>query len=184
MKLTLKLALTIAVTLSFSGLHTSSFAQDDLSANAKNQSLSSLFNCLELVSNSERLACQDTEIKKLKNAMEAKTLLVIDENSVKDIKKKSFGFSLPKLGLQAFDNTSEKTDAITLPVKSVDKSRRKLTVVMENGQIWQSVNNETIHIPKKGELQARIKSASLGSYLMRITSGKRRSKTIRVKRIE
>ena len=184
MKLTLKLALTIAVTLSFSGLHTSSFAQDDLSANAKNQSLSSLFNCLELVSNSERLACQDTEIKKLKNAMEAKTLLVIDENSVKDIKKKSFGLSFPKLGLLSSDTDSDEPKEVLLPVKSIEKSARRLTIIMENGQIWQSIDSNFGYIPKKGKFKASIKSAAFGSFSMRLSNERVKSKNIRVRRIE
>lgn len=184
MKLTLKKSFIILASIFLSSQATSSFAQDDLETDASNQSLSSLFACLKIASDSDRLNCQDTEIKKLKSATEAKTVVVFDEKSAKEVKKKSFGFSLPKLGLKAFDNGTDKNNAVILLVKSVDKSGRKLTVIMENGQIWQSLGSDTIYVPRNGKLEARIKAAALGSYTMRLTTDKGRSKKIRVRRIE
>ena len=115
MKRNLKLVLTVTITLSCFSI--SSFGQDDSKTNASNQSLSMLFNCAEIAWDLERLACQYAEIKTLKNSTEAKILVVFDEKSVKDIKKKSFGFSLPKLGLLDLSDPSEKNEAVLLPVK-------------------------------------------------------------------
>ncbi len=55
---------------------------------------------------------------------------------------------------------------------------------MKDGQIWQTVDSDYGRIPKQGDLEAKIKSAAFGSYLMTVSNGKRKSKTMRVRRIE
>lgn len=180
----LKVTYTTLISLSFLSVSPTSFAQDNTKSNTDNETLSALFSCADIGLDYERLACQDAEILKLKDATEAKTLVVFDEKSVKDIKKKSFGFSLPKLGLLDLDSNSEKTDAVLLPVKSINNSGRTLTVTMENGQVWQSVDSNFGYIPRKGIFEARIKSAAFGSFVMRISNERVKSKKIRVRRIE
>jgi len=183
MKLILKTALTVSITLTLSALPNYSFAQDDQKSTT-NGSLAPLFQCAMISSDAERLSCQDTEIQKLQSATEAKKLVVIDQKSVKEIKKKSFGLSFPKLGLLDSGDASDEPKDVVLLVKSVDVSRRKLTIVMQDGQIWQSVDSNFGYFPKKGKIEARIKSAAFGSFLMKLSSEKARSKMIRVRRIE
>jgi len=180
----LKVALIISATLSFFALPTHTLAQDDLKMSTSNQSLSPLFLCMEITSDSARLACQDVEVEKLKRATEAKTLVIFDEKSVKEIKKKSFGFSLPKLGLSELSKKSEKDNAVLLSVESIQNTGRSLTVIMENGQKWQSVDSSYGYIPRKGTFEATIKTGAFGSYVMRLSNGRVKSKKIRVRRIE
>ena len=56
---------------------------------------------------------------------------------------------------------------------------RKLTVVLENGQIWRQLDSSRLLL-KQGEAVV-IRKASLSSYLLEKQSG---SRTIRVKRID
>jgi len=184
MKTTLKIFIIIAAILSFSLTPTSSFARDSSGISTDSQPLASLFKCIRITSDTERLTCQDEEIQKLKAASEAKKLVVIDEKSAKNIKRRSFGFSLPKLGLPELSSKSEKTNAVLLPVKSITNSGRSLTVIMENGQIWQSVNSDIGYIPKKGKFEAKISSGAFGSFVMRLSNERVKSKKIRVRRIE
>lgn len=180
----LKATYTTVISLSFFSLSATSFAQDDTKSNTNNETLSALFNCGDIGLDSERLACQDTEILKLKDAMEAKRLVVFDEKSANDFKKKSFGFTLPKLDLLGSENAANETKNVLLSVESIKTSGRKLTVVMENGQIWQSLDSSYGYIPKKGKIEAKIKTAAFGSFLMKLSSEKARSNMIRVRRIK
>ncbi|WP_026941102.1 hypothetical protein [Hellea balneolensis] len=161
-----------------------SFAQNDEMSSTANESLSALFNCTDIILDAERLTCQDAEILKLKDATESKSLVVFDEKSAKDFKRKSFGLSLPKIDLLGSANPSDETKNVLLTVKSIKTSGRKLTVVMENGQIWQSLDSNYGYIPKKGTIEARIKTAAFGSFLMKLSTDKARSKMIRVRRIK
>lgn len=184
MKFNPKTVLLIISIIAIFSLSISSYAQDETTANSNNRSLSLLFDCAKITSDTERLLCQDTEIKKLQNATKAKTLVVFDEKSVKEIKKRSFGFSLPNLGLAELSKKSEKSDTVILGVKSIQNSGRRLTVIMENGQVWQSVNADFGYIPKKGKFEAKVKSAAFGSFSMRLSNERVKSKKIRVRRIE
>jgi len=146
--------------------------------------LSLLFACSKIDTDQERLRCQDSEIQNLQQATESKKIVIIDEKAAKDIKKKSFGLSLPKLGLPSFDGAAKSPKAVFLPIGSIEKTGRKLTFKMQNGQIWQTTNSDFGRIPKGENLEAKIKSAALGSFLMTVTNGKSKSTTMRVRRIE
>ena len=72
----------------------------------------------------------------------------------------------------------EQIDQIEAIVTDVRKSAgRKLTVTLDNGQIWRQLDNDPIGI-ESGETVV-IRKASLGSFLMEKKSG---SRNIRVKR--
>jgi len=178
--------LTIAMTapLIVTGMSITAWAQNDTQSSITNQSLSLLFACATIDTNEERLRCQDTEIQKLQQATESKKLVIIDEKAAKDIKKKSFGLSLPKLGLPSFDGAAESPKAVFLPIGSIEKTGRKLTFKMQNGQIWQTTNSDHGRMPKGESLEAKIKSAAFGSFLMTVTNGKSKSTAMRVRRIE
>lgn len=177
------ICITIMAT-SLLSVSTKSFAKDDTESHTNNETLSELFNCAKITISLERLACQDAEILNLKNASDAKKFIVFDEKSAKDFKKRSFGLTLPKLNILGSENASNETKNVILPVESIKTSGRKLTVVMENGQIWQSLDSSYGYIPKKGKIEARIKTAAFGSFLMKLSSEKARSNMIRVRRIK
>ena len=72
----------------------------------------------------------------------------------------------------------EQIDEIVAVVTDVRKSMtRKLTVILDNGQIWRQLDNQPMRL-KSGETVI-VRKASLGSFLMEKRSG---SRSIRVKR--
>jgi hypothetical protein len=73
----------------------------------------------------------------------------------------------------------EQIDQIEAIVTGVQKSAsKKLTVTLDNGQIWRQLDNQPMRI-KSGETVI-VRKASLGSFLMEKQSGGR---NIRVKRV-
>ena len=74
----------------------------------------------------------------------------------------------------AIEQVSE-IEAIVADVR--ESATRKLTVTLDNGQIWRQLDSQSLHL-KSGETVI-IRKASLGSFFMEKKSG---SRSIRVKR--
>jgi len=178
-----KLSIALPLSLLTDGIAMTAWAEQG-GETTTNPSLSPLFACMLIEPDNERLKCQDVEIQKLLQATESKKLVIINEETAKDIKKKSFGLSLPKLGLPSFKGTGDSPKVVFLPIDSIEKTGRKLTFTMQNGQVWQTTNSDHGRIPKSGDLEAKIKSAAFGSFLMSVTNGTSKSTTMRVKWIE
>lgn len=89
------------------------------------------------------------------------------------MKRESFGFSipsLPSLALKKSGAPDKELDEITTNVQSVrtDGSGR-LRVTLENGQVWVQTDDKGIRAKKAKE--ARVYSAALGSYKMKLDGG-------------
>ena len=151
--------------------------------------LGKLYSCSALSEPAERLACFDSEVANLKSREDSRDLVAIDSETAREIQKDSFGFrlpSLPKLALPRLGGGKE--DAVELPIKSVASTGRNGVFVMENGQVWQQIDNDRKRIPKSKTGSApiaHIRSASFGSYLMSVeVDGKMRAKGMRVRRVQ
>jgi len=123
--------------------------------------LSDLYICSSISDDADRLSCFDKAVPTLKVKEEKKEIVAIDAEQVREIKRDSFGFSLPslpKIGL--FDKK-------------------------ENGHVWQHTSGDLGRIPK-GDLTATIKPASLGSFFVRLENEKGHSgrKGAKIKRIK
>ncbi len=108
-----------------------------------------------------------------------------------------FGVPLPGLGLGTVpdqlanaDSTgavvAERSDdgeieAIQVPITSHSLTPDgKLVVVLSNGYVWRQVDDKRIRVPR-GENFAYIRTASFGSYFLRINS---EGTTVRVRRVD
>lgn len=175
----LLIALPIAVitSLTWSSMAT---AQD-------NSPLESIYRCKTETDPTARLACYDSAVGIIEGKEAKKEIVTIDAKAAKNIQREAFGFSLPslpKLGLPKFGGSDDKKDDIVeLEVKSVSKNRNGIIITMKNGQVWRGVNGRLTYIPK-GNLTARISSASLGSYRLSLSNGKERVRGLGVRRIE
>ena len=178
-----KFTITVTVPLIMSGMAMTAWAADDNAA-VNASALSQLYACIDIAQNDARLECQDREIKKLRDATETKRIVVIDEKAAKVIQKKSFGLSLPKLGIPSFGKESDKPKSVLLAVSSINQSGSRLIINMKNGQVWQTVEPYSGRLPKDGNIEAKIKSTLFGSYLMTVSNGEKKSKALRAKRIE
>lgn len=178
-----KFSLTVTSVLIISGITTTTLAEDDNQlANAR--ALSPLFACTTIEQNEARLNCQDQAIKKLQDASKSNQLAVIDEKAAKVIQKKSFGLSLPNLGIPGFRRESDKPKAVFLNVSSLQKTGGRLTITMQDGQVWRTIESGHGRIPKGDNLEAKIKSASFGSFLLSLSDGRKKSNTVRARRVK
>ena len=61
----------------------------------------------------------------------------------------------------------------TSPMRpSVDQVRGQFVVTLENGQVWRQTDSKDVfYSAKRGVEEATIKSAALGSYMMKFDDG-------------
>ena len=135
-----------------------------------------VYACKEIASDTDRLACYDAAVGRLKAAEEAGEVKTFTRKEVEEVKRDSFGFSIPSLPRLAFGGKDEhgkdKTDdltEVTFPVKTVGGKRGALIVTLENGQVWEQVDDKSVN--PRHQKEARIYQAALGSYKMKLDGG-------------
>lgn len=148
-------------------------------------STATVYACADIETDSERLACYDAAVGRLKTAEETGEVVTVSRDEVEQVKKESFGFSIPSLpnfAASVFGGDDEDIDEMTLPVARIAKSTRgDFVIYLENGQVWQQIDSKSVYYsPKVGVENVTIKSAALGSYRMQFDDGI----FFRVKRIE
>ncbi len=138
--------------------------------------------CREITGIKERVACYDrlvdaSRIKPVKETADlpgAEDLFGKQESEVLQIVKQSLAAKEGELTQTSLKFVEQIESAVTEVKRSVG---RKLTIALENGQVWQQLDNGPMSL-KTGEI-ITIRAARLGSFLMRKQSG---SGSIRVKR--
>ena len=167
-------------------LATASFALITLpSVGETPASTGDVYACSAIQTDAERLNCYDLAVGRLKAAEDAGEVATVTREEVEQVKRDSFGFSipsLPKLALPKLGGGDDgQLDEITQNVVTTStNSLKKVVVTLENGQVWQQIDSATIFISKKSPPKtATIKSAALGSYKMKLAG-----KSFRVKRIK
>lgn len=161
-----------------------------LSANAETESpLSGLYACTTIEDNDTRLACYDQAAGRIQKDEEKGDLTAISREQADEVRRESFGFSLPSIP-RIFDRETnsqsskedkakpKKINEIELAVKSIRKDPYgKVIVTMENGQVWRQTTTDVTFRKKKADI-AEIRKGSLGSYFMKLDG----SKAMRAKR--
>ena len=139
-----------------------------------------VYACAEIDDNDARLACYDTAVGRLKAAEEAGEVATVTRADVEQVKRDSFGFSipsLPKLALPKLGGGDESDGEIKQIEQAVVNVRttpyKKVIVTLENGQVWEQTDSTKIFISKKRPPQsATVKAASFGSFKMRLDNGR------------
>ncbi len=137
-----------------------------------------VYACAEIESNEERLACYDTAVGRLKAAEEAGEVATVTREEVEQVKKDSFGFSIPSLPKLALPKLGGDDDGEIKEIQQAVVSVRttplkKVIVTLENGQVWEQTDTTKIFVSKKRPPQtAVVKAASLGSFKMKLDNGR------------
>ena len=152
------------------------FSLAALPALAEEVSTSDVYACKAIASDAERLACYDAAVGRLKAAEEAGEVKTFTRKDVEQVKRESFGFSIPSLPKLAFGNKDDEGKAkpddlkeVTEAVKSVGGTRGALRVTLENGQVWVQIDDKSVN--PRNQKEARIYQAALGSYKMKLDGG-------------
>lgn len=151
-----------------------------IAADPKAAPLDAVYACAGLGDDAARLACYDAAVGRLKSAQEAGDVVAVDRESIKELEKESFGFSLPslpKLALPklgggrsersaAADSGLEKIQAGLVRIEKAGPTRNRL--YLDNGQVWLQIDGSPARARGKGPHTVEIRRAALGSFLMTI----------------
>lgn len=165
--------------------------------------------CREITGPMERLACYDQAVGLLQSAQESGEVVTISKTRVEEIRKDSFGLTIPSLPEpgRLSGNTSETGETVTIDhgAKATVERRvpqtenmneielligktgtfgyNKTRFFFTNGQVWEQVDSTRVRIPKVRNNKLNtgvIQKAAMGSYLMRINGSGR---AVRVRRV-
>jgi hypothetical protein len=145
-----------------------------------------LYACAALTDPAARLACYDKEVANLKASEDTGEVRTVAMADVRKIERDAFGLSLPSLP-QIFRRDNAQIDApiekITSNIKSINvhKVTKKITVTLENGQVWQQIDDTQLSRKKQKDAKsAEIRKASLGSFLLVLDGS---GSAVRVRRV-
>ncbi len=150
------------ITLFASGLIAPAMAQE--------ASLDAVLACRVVADPSERVACYDAAVDRLEQAQAEGEVKVITRAEVEKVQRESFGFRIPSLpSFTGGKDSSDELERVTEAVKSVSGGNGKLRIVLENGSVWQQIDDKNIRA--RNPESAEIFRATLGSYKMKLDGG-------------
>ena len=149
-----------------------------------------VYACASLPDDAARLACYDAAVGRLKQAEETGEVTTVTRAEVEQVRRESFGFSLPsmpsfarsRLTAEGGTSTTAELDEITVSVASIRRDPHdKLIVTLADGAVWEQIDSKRItYSSRNPPAVATIKTAALGSF--RMTLG--RSGTFRARRVQ
>lgn len=138
-----------------------------------------LLECRNIQSESERLACFDSAAAAFIAARADGAIVVLDREEVEQARRQTFGFNINVLNL--FDR-QERPVALQSITSTVSSARQvaggKWLVALEDGSTWLQIDTETVYIRPTPNLEAQVRRAALGSYMMSVGG----ARSMRVKR--
>ena len=154
--------------------------------------LNQLYACRDIAEETQRLACYDGAVGRVRQAQDTGNLVAIDRGQAQEMDREAFGFSLPSLsrifGGGRRDSQSaastprfEPVDEIAMEIASVTHQRNgPSTFRMTNGQTWVQIDDEVARNVRQGG-SVTVRRASFSSYLMSVAAG---GPAIRVRRVQ
>jgi hypothetical protein len=125
--------------------------------------------CRALADAAQRLACFDRTVGEMAKAGEARDLVVLDRETMRETRKGLFGFSLPKLKLfgGGGDDDRDEVKEIESTITGVRSASDGLPIItIADGARWKQTEGRNVY-PEVGN-PIRIKRATLGSYMANV----------------
>ncbi|WP_242097906.1 hypothetical protein [Sphingomonas sp. CROZ-RG-20F-R02-07] len=123
--------------------------------------------CRAVADSTARLACFDKAAAQLQQALDRKTLTVLDQEGVRQTKRSLFGFALPSIPLFGRSDETKRdefTEIETTATQVRSIGNGKFEFLLPDGAHWQTTDPSSMD-PRSG-VKLRIKKGALGSYFM------------------
>lgn len=156
---------------------------------AQGSTLDKVYACTGITKAEERLACFDGAVAGFKQAQAKGDVRVVTKEQTAQADKQAFGLreadavEAARASAGALPAPAAPTTLDTVQVKLTSAAKRadgRYRFTMEDGQVWEQVDSDSVSGLKKLPLPAEIKTAYLGSFLMKIDGGR----AIRVRRVK
>ena len=141
----------------------------------------SVMDCRKLTDSAARLACFDAAAATMDQAEKAGDIVVVDRDQARAARRQAFGFSLPSLSMFERGVAKEEVENLAAVAKRAYRGGdNKWRVELEDGAVWAQTDNEPLPRGAKAGSKVEIRTASLGSYFMKV-DGQRAVRATRVK---
>ncbi|WP_135212289.1 hypothetical protein [Vitreimonas flagellata] len=135
--------------------------------------LTDAFRCAEIEDDTQRLACYDSAVGRLRTAQTQGQIVTIDREQAESLDRESFGFSLPNLSRLLPGSNGERGGIEEIQAQVVDvsgASRERRRFVLSNGQSWDQVEAERAANVRVGDT-VTIRQAALGTFMLTSSRG-------------
>ena len=141
--------------------------------------ISKLFECREIASPDDRLACFDREVAAVVAAQESDEIVIADREQVQRTRRGLFGLQLPNLGLFG-GSDDEALNELTATLAGATKLKNGRHIFeLEDGARWIETEDVSGFRKFKAGDTIVIKKAALGSFKAKV-NGKRAAKVRRL----
>lgn len=138
-----------------------------------------LLECRAITDTAQRLACLDTGVAALANAVEKRDVVVADREQVKQARRSLFGIALPSLNLfgggKDDDDARDDSDALGAlkEIEATLKSARpgpsrNWRFVLDDGSLWVQTDGKMMPRDPRAGMKIRIRRAAVGTFLANV----------------
>jgi hypothetical protein len=128
--------------------------------------LQKLADCRKVPESAARLACYDAAAAEIDTAEAKGDIVVVDRDQVR---RQTFGFSLPSIPLFERGDAPAAVDRITGKVTAAHQSRDGAWVLeLEDGAIWAQADSEPVPRGVKTGSTAEIRKSAFGGYFINV----------------
>jgi hypothetical protein len=130
--------------------------------------LQDVLNCRAQTDPGQRLACFDAAAAKMADAESSGQVVVVDREQAREVRRQAFGFNLPSMNL--FKGSKEpEMDRVTVKIKSAQQGPRgRWRFVLEDGAIWDQVDDAALNRDPKPGSTAVIRKGALGAFMINV----------------
>jgi putative N-acetylmannosamine-6-phosphate epimerase len=128
-----------------------------------------VLDCRALTDGAKRLACFDAAVAAMAEAEVKGDLVTIDREQRREVRRQTFGLSLPALTLFDRGEKGEDADKITATVAEASKGANgRWLIQLDGGALWRQTDDTDLYKePHKGSV-AEVRRGALGSYFMKV----------------
>ncbi len=130
--------------------------------------LQQVVDCRKVSADSDRLACYDKATAVLDEAEKKGDVVVVDKAQAQEVRRQSFGFSLPSLTIFNRAAKDEKNDQLEATVESASENAfGRYVFHTTDGAVWVQTDGDLPLTPKAGQ-PLLIYAGTLGSYFCKV----------------
>ena len=146
------------------GVHAATRAKETRAA-----SVQTVLDCRAIADGAKRLACFDTAVGAMAEAETKGDLVTIDREQRREVRRQTFGLSLPSLTLFDRGEKGEDADKITTTVAEASRGPNgRWLVQLDGGALWRQTDDTDLYkTPHKGST-AVVRRGALGSFFMKV----------------
>lgn len=134
------------------------------------EALVRVLDCRAVAESSARLACYDREVAAMEKAEEARELVVVDRQQLRETRRSLFGLGLPRINIfGGRDEPDEIEDRIETTIRAARADPYgKYIFLLEDGAVWRQTDQRMLNIRPKPGHPIEIRRAAMGSYVANV----------------